>query len=100
LESDIQQLDPTLMDAARRASSKMHYQVERLGRRVANAHARKQRQASSDAALLSAALYPGGALQERGLGGVYFLAKYGDTLLDGMHDSLQTSCPHHQILFL
>ncbi len=100
LQQEIRKLDPTLVDAAARAASKMSYQIERLRRRVANAHAIKQQETSRAADLLSTSLYPHAALQERTLGGTYFLAAHGLGLLDEMFASLQTTCPDHQILYL
>ncbi len=99
LEKSIEQLDPTLVDAARRAGSKMRYQVERLRRRVGNAQAVKELAVGNAAELLSAALYPRGALQERILGGTYFLARQGLGLIDEMFESLASSGPQHQILY-
>jgi uncharacterized protein YllA (UPF0747 family) len=49
---------------------------------------------------LSQALYPENALQERGVAGIYFVAKHGTELLQSLHDTLRTECHDHQILEL
>jgi uncharacterized protein YllA (UPF0747 family) len=49
---------------------------------------------------LSQALYPDKGLQERGIGGIYFLARYGPEFLRELHDAIQPDCHDHQILEL
>jgi len=49
---------------------------------------------------LSQALYPDKGLQERGIAGIYFLARYGSEFLHQLHDAIQPDCPDHQILEL
>jgi uncharacterized protein YllA (UPF0747 family) len=49
---------------------------------------------------LSQALYPDKGLQERSVGGVYFLARYGREFLHQLHDAIQTDCHDHQVLEL
>jgi len=55
---------------------------------------------SRHAEALSQALYPEGALQERGVAGVYYLARHGAELLKNIYDSMHTDCLDHQILEL
>ena len=50
--------------------------------------------------MLGQALYPDKGLQERGIGGVYYLARYGSALLHQLHDAIQPDCYDHQILEL
>jgi len=46
---------------------------------------------------LSAMLYPEKDLQERSIGGIYFLLKHGMGLLPRLKESLGTSCVGHQV---
>jgi len=41
----------------------------------------------------SQALYPEGALQERGIAGVYYLARHGMELLKGIYDAIAPGLP-------
>jgi bacillithiol biosynthesis cysteine-adding enzyme BshC len=91
-------LDRTLLDAAETARSKIEYQLERLHSQAARAEAQKSELVTRHAENLSSALYPDKGLQERGVGGVYFLARYGKELLQQVHDTIQPDCHDHQIL--
>ena len=93
-------LDKTLVDAADTARSKVEYQLERLQSQAARAEAQKSELVTRHAETLSQALYPDKGLQERGIGGVYFLARYGREFLQQLYDTLQTDCHDHQILEL
>jgi bacillithiol biosynthesis cysteine-adding enzyme BshC len=93
-------LDRTLVDAAQTAGSKMHHQLERLYTQAARADAQKGELVGRHAEMLSQTLYPGRELQERGIGGLYFVARYGSELLRSLHESIHTDCHDHQILEL
>jgi uncharacterized protein YllA (UPF0747 family) len=93
-------LDRTLVDAAETARSKIEYQLERLQSQAARAEAQKSELVTRHAETLSQALYPDKGLQERGIGGIYFLARYGREFLQQLHDSMQPDCHDHQVLEL
>jgi hypothetical protein len=50
--------------------------------------------------LLGNALYPNKVLQEREIGGVYFVARHGSELLRNLYNTLRTDCLDHQIISL
>jgi bacillithiol biosynthesis cysteine-adding enzyme BshC len=93
-------LDRTLVDAAQTATSKMHYQLERLYTQAARAELQKGEVVGRHAETLSQALYPNKALQERSIGGIYFAVRYGPDFLRQIHDAVQPDCHDHQILEL
>jgi len=93
-------LDRTLVDAADTARSKIEHQLERLHAQAARAEAQKSELVTRHAESLSNAIYPDKGLQERGIGGIYFLARYGRELLQELHDAIQPDCHDHQILEL
>jgi len=93
-------LDRTLVDAAQTATSKMHYQLERLYTQAARAESQKGEVVGRHAETLSQALYPNKALQERSIAGIYFVARYGPDFLRQIHDAVQPDCHDHQILEL
>jgi len=93
-------LDRTLVDAADTARSKVEYQLERLQSQAARAEAQKSELVTRHAEMLSRALYPDKGLQERGIGGIYFLARYGREFLQQLYDCIQPDCHDHQMVEL
>jgi bacillithiol biosynthesis cysteine-adding enzyme BshC len=93
-------LDPTLVDAAETARSKMQHQIDKLYSQAARAEAQKGALVARHADSLSNALYPERGLQERSIAGIYFLARYSRDLLHQLHAAIPTDCHDHQILEL
>jgi bacillithiol synthase len=100
IREKLAKLDRTLVDAAQTATSKMHYQLERLYTQAARAELQKGEVVGRHAETISQALYPNKALQERSIGGIYFVARYGPDFLRQIHDAVQPDCHDHQILEL
>jgi uncharacterized protein YllA (UPF0747 family) len=100
LRGALEKLDPTLVGASETAASKMNYQFERLRQLATAAELRRSEVVSRHAEGLAQALYPGGELQERGVAGIYFIARHGVELLQSIHDIMRTDCLDHQILEL
>jgi uncharacterized protein YllA (UPF0747 family) len=44
--------------------------------------------------------YPNKVLQEREVGGVYFLSRYGEDLLHDLYSTMHTDCHDHQVITL
>jgi bacillithiol biosynthesis cysteine-adding enzyme BshC len=100
LQEALAKLDATLVEASRTGASKVRYQLDRLRERALAAELRRSEVVGRHAEWLSNALYPARALQERGVAGIYFLARHGMELLQTIHDNLRTDCHDHQILEL
>jgi bacillithiol biosynthesis cysteine-adding enzyme BshC len=100
IREKLEQLDRTLVEAAQTAGSKMRHQLERLYTQAARAESQKAEVVGRHTETLTQALFPDKGLQERGIGGAYFLARYGLDLLQQLHDVMQTDCHDHQILEL
>lgn len=100
IREKLEKLDRTLVDAAQTAASKMQHQLEKLHTQVARAEAQKGELVGRHAATLSQALYPDKGLQERGIGGIYFVARYGQDLLHQLFEAIHSDCHDHQILEL
>jgi bacillithiol biosynthesis cysteine-adding enzyme BshC len=100
ISGSLKTLDPTLVEAASRAASKMHYQVNRLEKRAAQAELRRTDILSRHAAQIENALYPNKSLQEREIGGLYFYANHGPELIDRLIELAQARCPEHKVLTL
>jgi bacillithiol biosynthesis cysteine-adding enzyme BshC len=100
IKEKLTKLDRTLVDAAETARSKIEYQLERLHAQAGRAEAQKGELVTRHAETLSQALYPDKGLQERGIGGIYYVARYGREFLQQLHDAIQPDCHDHQILEL
>jgi bacillithiol synthase len=100
LKDALTKLDPTLVEASQTGASKVRYQLDRLRERATAAELRRSEVVSRHASALSHALYPENALQERGIAGIYFVARHGIELLRSIHDAMRTDCHDHQILEL
>lgn len=93
-------LDRTLVDAAETATSKIQHQLEKLYSQAARAEAQKGALVSRHADILSQMLYPEKGLQERAIGGIYYVARYGREILHQIYDCVHSDCHDHQILEL
>jgi bacillithiol biosynthesis cysteine-adding enzyme BshC len=100
IREKLAKLDPTLMDAAQTAASKMQHQLERLYTQATRAELRQGELISRHAETLSQSLYPDKGLQERSISGMYFMARYGPELLGQIYTTIHTDCHDHQILEL
>ena len=100
VKEKLEKLDRTLVDAAETARSKMQHQLEKLHTQAARAEAQKSELVTRHADLLSQVLYPDKGLQERGIGGISFLARYGGELLHQLYETIHTDCHDHQIVEL
>ena len=100
IQQSLERLDKTLVDAAANAGSKMQHQLEQLRSRAARAELRQSELLGRHAEHLGNALYPNKVLQEREIGGIYFVARPGGEVLRNLYDALRTDCLDHQIVSL
>jgi bacillithiol biosynthesis cysteine-adding enzyme BshC len=100
LRGALEKLDSTLVGASETADSKMTYQLDKLRQLATAAELRRSEVIVRHAEALSQALYPSGALQERGVAGVYFVGRHGMELLQSLHEIVHTDCHDHQIVEL
>jgi len=98
IESSLAKLDPTLVDAAQRAASKMGHQLTHLREKAARAEAMRSDVLRRHAVQLSNALYPHKNLQEREIAGVSFLARHGLELIESLYQLAAAGCPDHQVV--
>ena len=100
VSESLQRLDPTLVEAARRAANKMRYQVGRLEKRAAQAELRRDEILTRHAEQIENAIYPHKTLQEREISGIYFLSRSGKELVEILIETAQNPCPEHKVLRL
>ncbi len=93
-------LDAELGRSADVAASKMRYQMNRLRRLAANFQLQKEASLRRHVDAMYLALYPGRHLQERTVGAAYFLARYGDGLVDTLVEHAAQECPGHKVFYL
>ena len=93
-------LDPTLVDAAETARSKMQHHIEKLHAQAARAEAQKSELLARHAETLSNALYPDKGLQERAVGGIAYIARYGMGFLQEIYPTIHSDCHDHQVVEL
>jgi bacillithiol biosynthesis cysteine-adding enzyme BshC len=93
-------LDPGLGRAADVSSSKMRYQMNRMRRLAANFELRREHSLARDAGLIALNLFPDRHLQERLLGAVWFLCRYGEALPELLVEQAGQQCPGHKAVWL
>jgi len=100
VNGELGKLDPTLVEASKRAEAKVQYQLKRLHARAARAEVRRNELIARHAEELSQTLYPDKALQEREVGGIYFASRYGGDLMHQIYEAIRTDCHEHQVIAL
>ncbi|HYA96144.1 MAG TPA: bacillithiol biosynthesis cysteine-adding enzyme BshC [Terriglobales bacterium] len=100
IRASLERLDSTLVEAAEHAGSKIRYQLDRLRERAARAQLRRSEETAAHAASLGNSLFPEKEPQERVIGAMSFLGRYGMQLLLTLYDAAKTGCPDHQVVYL
>ena len=100
VRDSLAQLDKTLVESAEHAASKMVYQITNLRARAARAELRQSEVLGRHAEALTTALYPDKTLQEREYGGLYFLARHGQPLMNQLLETIHPDCLNHQVIEL
>jgi bacillithiol biosynthesis cysteine-adding enzyme BshC len=98
LRESIGKLDSTLIDTAESTRSSMAQQIDRLRARVTRAEQQRNEIITRKADVLSSALFPHKALQEREVAGVSFVARYGAELLANLYQTIRPDCHDHQVI--
>ena len=98
IRDGLARLDSTLVEAATNAASKMQHQLTQLRAKAARAEVRQTEVLSRHADLLSNALYPAKALQEREIACAYFVARHGAEFLRDVYEAIHPDCVDHQVL--
>lgn len=93
-------MDASLGTAAETSGSKMRYQMDRLRRMAATFELQKEASLSKHAAAITLNLFPDGHPQERLLAGVWFLARYGEDLIERLVQVAGNQCPGHVVVRL
>ncbi len=95
-----QSLDAGLGKSAEVAASKMRYQMNRLRRLAANYQLQHEASIRRHVDTLSFNLFPDRHPQERTIGGIAYLSRYGAPLLDTLVEQATQECPGHKGIYL
>jgi bacillithiol biosynthesis cysteine-adding enzyme BshC len=91
-------MDESLGWSAAVSASKMRYQMNRLRRMAATFEVQKEASLRRHAEALMLQLLPEGHLQERMIGGAWFLAQCGDGLVDRLVEEAGRMCLGHAVV--
>jgi len=93
-------MDASLGQAAEVSGSKMQYQMNRLRRMAATFELQKEASLKKHAAAITLNVFPDGHPQERVVAGVWFMARYGDGLVERLVGVAGNQCPGHVVVRL
>ena len=94
------QLDPTLVGAAKTTLGKMTHELQSLHSKVIHAAKKRDETLRRQFMRAQAQAFPQGHPQERALGVIYFLNKYGPSLVDLLLDDLGVDPGMHWLITL
>jgi bacillithiol synthase len=95
---EVTQIDPTLEGAARSTLTRMQEDVKKLHAKIIQAAKRKDETLKRQFHHARALVFPGGHPQEREIGFVYFLNKYGPALIDRLVEELPVEMGQHWVI--
>jgi bacillithiol biosynthesis cysteine-adding enzyme BshC len=93
-------MDVSLGKSAEVSGSKMLYQMNRLRRMAATFQLQKEASLRKHAEAITLHVFPNGHPQERVVAGVWFMAKYGDGLVERLVGVAGNQCPGHVVVRL
>ncbi|WP_353071767.1 bacillithiol biosynthesis cysteine-adding enzyme BshC [Tunturiibacter gelidiferens] len=93
-------MDESLGRSAEVSGSKMLYQMNRLRRMAATFELQKEASLRKHAEAIVLNVFPGGHPQERVVAGVWFMARYGDGLVEKLVGVAGNQCPGHVVVRL
>ena len=93
-------IDQSLGTSAESSGSKMLYQMNRLRRMAATYELQKESSLRKHAEAITLNIYPDGHPQERVLAGAWFLARYGEGLIERLVGVAGNQCPGHVVVRL
>jgi bacillithiol synthase len=98
LSKEVPQIDPTLEGATRSTLMRMQDDLKKLHAKIIQAAKRKDETLRRQFKHAQAQAFPAGHPQEREIGFVYFLNKYGPSLVDRLGDELPLEMGTHWVL--
>ena len=99
-EKFLRELDAGLARAAKVSASKMRYQMNRLRRLAANYQLQREGSIRRHVDTLCFNLFPDRHPQERTIGGMAYLSRYGLPLIETLVEVAGQVCPGHKAIWL
>lgn len=101
-KKQIAEIDPTLEGAAANATSTYYNELDKLKGKVYRAVKKQDETQLKRIRRIKGSLFPGDELQERVIGAIFFMNKYGIDLWDELLDSLDKDeqFDHHKLIYL
>ena len=96
----LKSMDATLGQSAEVSGSKMLYQMNRLRRMAATFELQKEASLRKHAEAITMNVFPEGHLQERLVAGAWFMARYGEGLVERLVGVAANQCPGHVVVRL
>ena len=93
-------MDASLGKSAEVATSKMTYQMNRLRRMAATSELQKEASLAKHAMAITLNVFPEGHPQERLIAGAWYLARYGEELVERLVAAAADQCPGHVVVRL
>jgi len=100
LAASVPALDPTLEGAVRSTLGKMQHELKTLRSKIIHAAKRRDETLRRQFDHVHAQAFPGGHPQERVIGFVSFLARFGPSLVDRLAEDLPLDLYHHWVVTL
>jgi bacillithiol synthase len=100
LEESLHKADPTLADSLKRSREKVLYQIEHLRTRFIHASARREETTFRQVERAYTTMMPNKNFQERELNTFYFLARYGQSLINELYDAADIGFSNHRLLYV
>ena len=94
----VPQIDPTLEGAVKSTLGKLQHEVQSLHNKVIQAAKRRDDTLRRQFQRAQALTFPQGHPQEREVGFVWFLNRYGPALVDRLMEELPLAMGHHHVL--
>jgi bacillithiol biosynthesis cysteine-adding enzyme BshC len=91
-------LDPTLEGAARSTLGRMQHDLQTLQSKIVQSAKRRDETLRRQYNRTRALAFPNGSPQERAIGFIWFLNRYGPALVDRLNDELSLDVGHHWIV--
>lgn len=98
VEATLARLDPTLRGAAQSALGRALHQMEGLQEKALRTMKRQDATRAERMRRTRDFIFPGGALQERGVSWISLLAKYGPPIIDDIRRHMDPWAKGHQVL--
>jgi bacillithiol biosynthesis cysteine-adding enzyme BshC len=96
----VPQIDPTLEGAVKSTLGKLQHEVQALHNKVIHAAKRRDDTLRRQFQRAQALTFPQGHPQEREVGFVWFLNRYGPALVDRLMDEMPLAMGHHWVLVI